>query len=161
MHEATLTGLLAALAGSNIMYGLGLLDTGMTFDFAKLIMDTEMAKMIKRIIKGIPVNEETLAVDVIRMAGPSGEFMSQEQTLHLFKKEQSHSKLLLRDMRNQFFSQGMDEKDIKNYTERAYDVAKEIYDNHKPDPLPKGVASKLRDILNEAEEHYGLALTKE
>lgn len=143
------------------MYGLGLLDTGMTFDYAKLIMDTEMAKMIKRIIKGIPVNEETLAVDIIKMVGPSGEFMSQEQTLHLFKKEQSHSKLILRDMRDKYISQGINEKDIKDYTERAYEKAREIYNNHKPDPLPEDVQSELRAILNEAEEHYGLKVTKE
>ena len=143
------------------MYGLGLLDTGMTFDYAQLIMDTEIAKMIKRIVRGIPVTEETLAVDVIKQVGAAGEFISHEQTLHLFKEEQSHSKLILRNMRDRYLAQGIKEKDINDLTERAYEEAKQIYNIHKTDPVPEEAASAMRSILNEAEEHYGLELSKE
>ncbi|NIO04388.1 MAG: Trimethylamine methyltransferase MttB, partial [Proteobacteria bacterium] len=59
-----------ALAGANLIYGLGMLEMGMTLSFAQLVMDNEFARMIKHVVKGIPVNDETLAVDVIREIGP-------------------------------------------------------------------------------------------
>lgn len=133
----------------------------MTFDYAQLIMDTEAAKMIKRVVRGIPVTEETLAVDVIKQVGAAGEFISHEQTCQFFKEEQSNSNLIVRNMRDRYLAQGVKEEDIKDFTERAYEEAKQIYNNHKPDPLPEEAASAMRSILNEAEEHYGLDLTKE
>ena len=42
-HEKTLTGLMAALAGANLIYGPGMLESGITFDFAQLVMDNEFA----------------------------------------------------------------------------------------------------------------------
>ena len=46
-HEKTLTGLLPALAGANLIYGLGMIEMGMTIDFGQLVMDNEFARMIK------------------------------------------------------------------------------------------------------------------
>ncbi len=46
-HEKTLTGLLPALAGANLIYGLGMLESGVTLDFGQLVMDAEFARMIK------------------------------------------------------------------------------------------------------------------
>ena len=60
-HEKTLTGLLAALAGVNVVYGLGMLESGVTIDFGQLVMDNEFAGMIKHVLKGIPVDDENLA----------------------------------------------------------------------------------------------------
>ena len=38
-HEKTLTGLLPALAGANLIYGLGMLESGVTLDYGQLVMD--------------------------------------------------------------------------------------------------------------------------
>ena len=38
---------MAALAGANLIYGLGMIESGMTFDYGQLLMDNEIAKMIK------------------------------------------------------------------------------------------------------------------
>jgi trimethylamine--corrinoid protein Co-methyltransferase len=57
---------LAALAGANMIYGLGMIDLGMTLDFSQLVVDNEIAKMTRRILEGIPVSSDTLAVEVIR-----------------------------------------------------------------------------------------------
>ena len=46
-HEKTITGLLPALAGANLIYGLGMIESGMTFDYGQLVMDNEFAEMIK------------------------------------------------------------------------------------------------------------------
>ena len=64
-HEKTLTGLLPALAGANLIYGLGMLESGVTMDYGQLVLDNEIARLIKYTVAGIPVNDETLAVEDI------------------------------------------------------------------------------------------------
>ena len=52
-HEKTLTGLLPALAGANQIYGAGMIESGVTFDLGQLVMDNEIARMIKFAVGGI------------------------------------------------------------------------------------------------------------
>ncbi len=75
-HEKTLTALLPALAGANLIYGLGMLESGVTFDYGQLVMDDEFARMIKFAVGGIPVSDETLAVEDIAAVGSFGDFLS-------------------------------------------------------------------------------------
>lgn len=142
---------MTALAGSNLIYGLGMLELGVTFDYAQLIMDNEMARMINKAVGGIPVNDDTLAVDIIKQVGAAGEFITQEHTFKHFRTEQSQSKLIDRTMRGRWLDGGG-----KDFTERAYEMAISILESHKPDPLAEGVASELRQIVEDAEEEYGI-----
>ena len=61
--------MLPALAGANVIYGLGMLELGITFDFAQLVIDNEIAEMIKHVVKGIDVNDYTMATNVIKEVG--------------------------------------------------------------------------------------------
>lgn len=149
-HEKTLTAILPALAGANLIYGLGMLELGITFDFAQLVMDNEFARMIKKSVGGIEVNEEQLAVDVIQQVGAAGEFISHEHTFRHFR-EQSQNKLIDRRMRDGWLAEGG-----KDLTERAYEAARDILENHQPDPLLPGVAETMRGIVEEAEAEYGV-----
>ena len=79
-HEKTITALLPALAGANLIYGLGMIEMGMTFDFGQLVLDNEVAQMVKHTVKGIPVNDETLAVDVVKEIGIGKDFLSHDST---------------------------------------------------------------------------------
>ena len=60
-----------------MVYGLGMLEMGVTLDFGQLVMDNEFAGMIKHVLRGITVNDETLAVDVIHSVGPFKDFLYQ------------------------------------------------------------------------------------
>ena len=57
------------MAGANLIYGLGMIEMGMTIDYDQMVMDDEFAKMIKYVVQGIQVNDETLALDVIHEVG--------------------------------------------------------------------------------------------
>jgi trimethylamine--corrinoid protein Co-methyltransferase len=137
---------LPALAGANLIYGLGMLDMGMTMNWAQLVMDNEFAGMIKHVVKGIPVNDETLAVDVIHEVGPFGDFISHEHTLKHVRAVQSQPKLI--DRRRRDFWQQLGGTNI---AERAREEAKRIFKTHKPDPLPPEVLSSLNSIIESAE----------
>ncbi len=67
-----------------MIYGLGMLGLGITFDYSKLVMDNEFAGMILHALKGIEVDEESLALAAIREVGPGGEFVSAQPYLSIF-----------------------------------------------------------------------------
>jgi trimethylamine--corrinoid protein Co-methyltransferase len=145
-HEKTLTALLPALAGANIIYGSGSLEMGTVLDWAQLVMDNEFAGMIKHVVNGIPVNDETLAVDVIHEIGPFGDFISHEHTRKYMRTLQSQPKLIDRRRRDFWLQLGG-----KDLAERAREEAKYILKTHKPDPLPPEVLSTVRSIVEAAE----------
>lgn len=149
-HEKTLTGLLPALAGANLIYGLGMIESGMTFDFGQLVMDNEFAGMIKKCVGGIPVSDETLAIDVIGEVGPFGDFLSHDHTMaHM--REQSQPTLIDRRVREEWTAAGS-----TTLHDRALAMARQILETHVPDPLPDGVAAELAAIIREAERELGV-----
>jgi len=146
-----MTALLPALAGANLIYGLGMLELGITFSFEQLVMDAEMARMIKRVVGGIDVNDETLAVDVITQVGAGGDFLMQDHTMRHMKTDQSQARIINRRMRDAWLQEGG-----KDMTERAREEALYIINNYKPEPLPADVAATLREIVEETEEELGI-----
>ncbi len=142
------------MAGANLIYGLGMIEMGMTIDYGQLVLDNEFAKMIKFLLNGIPVNDDTLAVDVIREVGIGKDFLSHD---HTFKhmRSQSQPVLIDRNMREDWEASGS-----TDIYQRAQDKARHILETHKPDPLPDGVLAKLRSIVEEAEEELGVKSKK-
>ncbi len=146
-----MTALLAAQGGANIIYGAGMLDLGITFDYAQFVIDNEIYTMIRKVIEGIKVTDENLAVDLIKEIGPGGELVSHPHTFERFRKEQSTSSLFCRTMRETWEMEGK-----TDLAERAYERAKYIMENHKVAPLADGVEAGMRDIISEAAEEYGI-----
>ncbi len=150
-HEKTLTGLIAALAGANLIYGPGMLESGITFDIAQLVLDNEFAKMIKHTVRGFGVNKESLAVDVIKEIGPAKNFLAHTHTL--------------RHMRSQSQPELIDRKGIEDWKaaggtdiyQRAAEKVKSILENHKPEPLMEDVSTKIRSIIKETENELGVS----
>jgi trimethylamine--corrinoid protein Co-methyltransferase len=146
-HEKTLTALLPALAGANMIYGFGMLDIGMTFDFSSLVADNEFIRMIRRILQGVPVNDESLALDVIHEVGARGSYLMHDHTLNNYKIEQSRVKLLERRNRDQWLNSG-----AADYSARIEEEMRQILNTHQPKPLPESVALELKSIIAEAEK---------
>lgn len=138
------------MAGANLIYGAGMLELGITYDYAMMVMENEMAAMIKKSVQGISVSDETVAVDVIKQVGSAGNFITQDHTFtHM--RTQSQSRLIDRRMRGSWLDVGG-----KDITEKAYAKAIEILETYKPEPLPEEVAARLRAIVEEAEKEYGV-----
>ena len=149
-YETALSALTAALAGANFIFGAGTLDQLLTFDYAKLVMDAELVVMITRVIKGIEVTDESMALDVIEQVGPGGEFMTHDHTYdHV--REISQSTLFDRNMRDVWIAAGG-----KDLTERAYEKARYVIEKHKPKPLPKGAAEAMQSIVEDYEAELGI-----
>jgi trimethylamine---corrinoid protein Co-methyltransferase len=152
-HEKTLTAMIPALAGANMIYGLGMLESGITFDYGQLVLDCEFARMINFTIHGIPVNDKTLAVDVIKEIGPGKDFLMHQHTFDGMR-QQSRPDLIDRQIRGAW-----EEAGANTAYERALAKARWILENHQPEPLPDEVLAKIRSIVTETEKQLGVSAT--
>ena len=105
-HEKTMTELLPALAGANLIYGLGMLELGVTFSYAQLVIDNEIAGMCKRVVQGVKVTDDTLAVELIKKVGAGKDFLAQKHTRAYMGPEQSKVNLIDRRMRGAWMKRG-------------------------------------------------------
>jgi trimethylamine---corrinoid protein Co-methyltransferase len=139
------------LAGANLIYGLGMLESGVTMDFGQLVMDNEFARMIKHTVAGISVNDDTLLLDDIHAVGAFGDFLSLDSTLR-HMREQSRTECIDRRVRVDWRAAGS-----SSMPERATAAALRILDAPLPEPLTPEVAAGLRAIVTETEQELGLA----
>jgi len=88
-YESALTNLMVALAGGNFIHdAAGFIEFCLTASYDKLVMDNEIIGMVMRAVAGIEVNDETIALDVIKKVGPGGHYVSQRHTRRHMRNEQ-------------------------------------------------------------------------
>jgi trimethylamine--corrinoid protein Co-methyltransferase len=152
-HEKTLTGLIPALAGANLIYGPGMLESGLTFDFAQLVLDNEFVRMIKHTIGGFVVDDESLAVEVIKAVGPARDFLTEPHTLkHL--RTHSQPEFIDRNRMEKWKAAG-----ATDIYARAAEKTRDILQNHQPQPLPEKIAADIQSIITETENELGVSKT--
>lgn len=123
-----------------------MLESGVTFSLAQLVMDNEIAYMVKEVLRGITLSEESMATEVIKRAGSHGNFLELEHTFN-HMREQSKTQLIDRRTRESWKSSGG-----KSYTQRAGEKALSILKSHKPEPLRAEVRDGLHSIVTETEK---------
>ena len=105
-YETGLSTMAGVLAGMDMMNMGGLIEALKTFDFAKAVIDDEIAQMLKRMKRGLEFSEENLAVDVIKKIGPGGSFIVEPHTMKRMKTAGLLTKLSNRDSRTQWEKKG-------------------------------------------------------
>jgi trimethylamine--corrinoid protein Co-methyltransferase len=142
-YESAMNALVAALAGASIINGLGTLEFGLTFDYAKFMLDVEGARMIQAIVAGIPLSGAQMALDVISEVGPGGEFLTHEHTLQHMRER---SQVTIFDRRSR---EGWRSLRISDVVERAYARARDILASHEPPPVSEATHDEVREIIAE------------
>jgi len=146
--EAALSLFIAASSGANLIHDVGsYLNFGLTGSLELVTICDEIASMITYLLKGIEVNDETLALDVISKVGPGGHFLTQKHTIDHLRKEHWMPSLLDRQMRESWVKNGS-----KSLLERAREKTKEILSNHNPNPLSKDIEKELQNNLKDIEK---------
>ncbi|MGQ9587087.1 MAG: trimethylamine methyltransferase family protein [Thermoplasmata archaeon] len=149
--ETSLSMLLAAYAGMNFMYdAAGSLDGSITTSFEKIVVDNEVCGMVSRILRGIEVTDETLAVDEIVRVGPAASFLGTPFTLKHFRKEHFMPELLDRRSRDSWVAAGR-----KGMAQVAREKVRWILKNHTPKPLEKDVLSEGEAFVKKIVKGYG------
>ena len=129
-----------------MIYGPGMLEMGMTFSFGQLVIDDEIAAMVKRVISGIDFEDTLMGVDLIKEIGIGGHFLSERHTLEHLRSEQVQSTVIDRRVREDWVDLGS-----KSIIQSANEKAAELIRSHKPDPLPEDMAKELKRIVKSAE----------
>jgi trimethylamine--corrinoid protein Co-methyltransferase len=112
------------------------------------IICDEIINYIQRLFMEIEVNDETLAVDLIRRIGPAGSFMAEKHTrTHLEKGEILHPKLFNRQAIADWKAKGQ-----LSAREEARLKVKTILQEHKPPPLATEVTQQIDQILKQASQ---------
>jgi trimethylamine--corrinoid protein Co-methyltransferase len=139
------------LAGANLIYGAGMIESGVTFDCGQFVMDNEFARMIKSVVPGIPVTDETLAVEDIAKVGPFGDFLSLDSTLkHM--RELSQPEVLDRRVREDWEARGS-----RDLYETCRAKARDVLAEYHPEPVPDDVAARVRAIVEETDRAAGVS----
>jgi len=133
---------LGALAGINVISGPGMLDFENCQSFEKLVIDDTICGMAMRLINGIDVNDETLAVDVIRRVGAGGHYLAQKHTLEWLSKEIFIPSDLV-DRQNSNLWKKLGSRDS---VQRAREIAQRILRDHEPEALPTDLEKNLDDV---------------
>jgi len=147
-YEAMMTLLMTAMSGCNIIVNAtgGALCPGIdAMSLEKAVIDNEIAAHVSRILNGITVNDETLAVDVIREVGPEGHYLSHRHTLKHFTSEHPMPKISDRKPIDQWLKDH--DQDIRS---KAREEAKKILLTHHPEPLDRGIERQLDEIIETA-----------
>ncbi len=99
-YEAAMSNLLVAMSGANYIHdSAGLMDFDLTVSYEKLVMDNEILGMCQRVLRGIEVNDDTLATDLIIEKGPGKDFLAEEHTVRFMRDEFFFPRLSNRDKR--------------------------------------------------------------
>ncbi|HHY39562.1 MAG TPA: hypothetical protein GX507_11665 [Clostridia bacterium] len=150
--ESALSGLIAALGGNTIISGPGMVEFIRTVSLEKLLIDHEIAGMIKRLVKGITMNDETLAVDVLASLGPGGDFLTADHTLRWCRKE-IHVPGPVIDRRDR---QAWSAEGSKDALTKAKEEVDRILAEHTPRPLSPEREAALDEVMKEIAARHGV-----
>ena len=138
--ENSLSTFMASAAMSDMLLGVGLLNGSTIWSFEQMIMDCEIFGIIRKMMEGIPVNDETLALEAIRQTGPKGDFLTNDHTL--------------RNMRGLWLSKLLDRRPYSVWEGKkdgardwARDRAKAILAAHRPVPLDPKLEAEMKKII--------------
>ncbi len=139
------TSMLAALAGANYIHdAAGLIESGMTVAYEQYVIDDEINGMVMRAVRGIEVNEESLAVNVVKAVGAGGNFLAEQHTINHMRSEFYVPQVANRTNRINWEAEGS----IDGRT-KAQAIAKNILEKHKPLPIEEKIIQEIQREIPE------------
>lgn len=144
--EAAQSITMSFLSGANLVHDCGYMEYGSTGSVELLVMDDEIIGMIRRIMRGIEVNDETLALDVVDNVGPGGHFLGETHTINHFKTETWFPTLIDRRRYDDWYTTG-----AKSLEQRVKEKTQRIIKEHVPEALPTDIVKVVRAVVEKAE----------
>ena len=146
VNEAATYIMMAGWAGTNLVHDVGYLEFGLTYSFDLLVMCDEFIGQIRRMMAGIRVDRESLAVEVIKRVGPGGHFLADEHTFEHFR-DNWQPDLTDRRTYDDWRSRGS-----KSMIQLAKEKIKRLKATHQPVPLSPEVEAEIESVLARAKK---------
>jgi len=145
--ESTYTILISMLAGADLVHNVGTLYHGGWRSLESIVLADEIIDMVRVLMGGIEINDETLPLDLIERLGPGGTYLSESHTLKHFRK------FWVPRIFDRTVSKPEGEKDCE---ELLKNKTIEILKTHQPKPLPEETLKELRKVEAEWLKRVGL-----
>jgi trimethylamine--corrinoid protein Co-methyltransferase len=143
--EGSLSTFMASIVMSDMLLGCGFLHGSRIWSYAEMLMDCEIFSIIHKMMQGIVVDEETLALETIANVGPGGHFLAQKHTR--------------KHMRDLFIPQFMDRRPYGEWETKKDDArdwatakARKILAEHCPEPLDPKISAEMGKIIKSVEK---------
>ncbi|MHC4445688.1 MAG: trimethylamine methyltransferase family protein, partial [Planctomycetota bacterium] len=154
-YERGMQVLANALAGTNFIHlSLGMMEQMMTASYEQVVIDNEILDAAFVIARGMEVNDDTLAVEVIKEIGPGGNYLAHEHTVKYLRKLCWFPKITVRDRYEAWQASGG-----KDMRQRANDLARKILAEHHPTYIDEKTKAEL-DKLAIAQQNAVIKQTK-
>ena len=148
-YEFAVNALTAALARPGMVYGAGALESGLTFDYGKLMMDCECIRNIQKVLDGVTLDDDLLlALEVVAKVGPGGTYLAQKHTRERMRSQSSGS-LFDRRSRGAWSKAGAEAT-----LDGAYRAAADILQKQVPSHLPDAVVEDMGIVIRDFEEAH-------
>jgi trimethylamine--corrinoid protein Co-methyltransferase len=144
-YEKAMTAVLSRLVGADMFTGFGLLDSATALALDQLIVDSEICEHVAQSLADRPIDDETLALDLIAKVGPQGHFLAEKHTLK--HAAEIWRPALLRSER----TSGVDQDTMVASAKRS---VHEILKTHQPSPLDASVLKRIDEIVKVAQRNY-------
>lgn len=148
--ESALWILWTALSGANLVHDVGYIESGLTCSPEMMVVGDEIIGFVRRLMNGIALTPDTLALDVIDKVGPGGNYLAHKHTRNHFR-ETWLPRVFDRRMYQSWETAG---RPTARQSARA--LARELIANHEVPPLPEETLAGLQAILHEADVQAGL-----
>jgi len=145
-YEKMITGLLHTLGNVNIIWGIGQMESQLSISAEQAVIDNEIAGSILRAKEGIKVNEDTLALNLIKKMGFRSEYLTSEHTMKYYKEELSYPEMPNRDRRADWVKGGS-----KSLEEKTREKVREII---KKSNSKKYLTGSQREKLKKIEKKW-------
>jgi trimethylamine:corrinoid methyltransferase-like protein len=143
--DGALSSFMASVVLSDMLLGCGFLHGSRIWSYAEMMMDCEIFSIIQKMMQGIVVDEETLALETIANVGPGGHYLAQKHTR--------------RHMRELFMPEFMDRRPYSQWEEKmdnardwAVNKARKILNEHQPEPLDPKISEEMSKIIKSVEK---------
>ena len=142
-YESASQAMTLGLSGANWIHdAAGLLECCTTVSYEKTVIDNEILGNVLRVLKGVEVNDETLAIELIQNEGPGGNFLANPHTAEYFRSEFFIPKVSDRLNRITWKANGS-----MDTHERAHLIAEEILKNHRAKPIDSHIREEIRRMF--------------
>ncbi len=143
--EKGMNFMLGCLAGADLVAHMGIAGADQGASLLQLVVDNEMIAFVKRLLRGFQVDDDTLAVDVIKEVGHDGQHLAHPHTAAHFRKEMWIPKMWERRSWDNWLENGG-----KSMADRAAERLQEILDTHQPEPIDEALAGEIDGIVESA-----------
>ncbi len=143
-YEKMATFLLAAMGGCNyIHHAIGMVTNMNSASLEQAVVDDEIVGMAMRVLRGLEVTEEAMAVEAIHRVGPGGHYLMDAHTVQFMRSEFFYPRVADRQNRAAWEEGGK-----QDTRARAIERVRNLLQKHKPPGLPSEVDAAIRARFN-------------